>query len=81
MDKRDLPFVLALIVALCLLCVLLLVPAYLSVEHAKIKAERDKEVTIIEQQQKTERTEERSQFWQKLVPWGKDEDEAGSSSN
>jgi len=27
------------------------------------------------EQQNTERTEERSQFWQKLVPWGKDETE------
>jgi len=30
----------------------------------------------IEQAAETERTEERSQFWQKLIPWGEDEDEA-----
>lgn len=30
---------------------------------------------IATQQQKTERTEERSQFWQKIVPWGQDEQE------
>lgn len=28
-----------------------------------------------QQDQETERTEERSQFWQKAVPWGKDEAE------
>ena len=33
-----------------------------------------KEVEIT-QKQETERTEERSQFWQKLVPWGSDEEE------
>lgn len=27
-----------------------------------------------------ERTEERSQFWQKLVPWGKDEAEENKTS-
>ena len=29
----------------------------------------------IQEQEETERTEENAQFWQKLVPWGEDEDE------
>ena len=31
--------------------------------------------TQLIQEQETERTEERSQFWQKLIPWGDDESE------
>jgi hypothetical protein len=34
---------------------------------------REKEIAV--QKAKVERTEERSQFWQKLVPWGQDEQE------
>ena len=36
------------------------------------------EETRLHEQAETERTEERAQFWQKLVPWGKDEDEAST---
>lgn len=40
-----------------------------AIEQAEIERLREGEV----QAQKTERTEERSQFFQKLVPYGKDE--------
>lgn len=46
-----------------------------SVEAAKIKAEKDIKTTEIHEREETERTEEKSQFWQKLVPWGNDETE------
>lgn len=36
----------------------------------------DYQKMVIRQEQETRRTEERSQFWQKLVPWGEDEDDA-----
>lgn len=42
-----------------------------AVEQAEIEREREERI----QAEKTERTEERSQFWQKVVPWGNDEDE------
>lgn len=48
---------------------------YASYRKALIEKERQIEVERIEQEQKTERTEERSQFWQSLVPWGEDEAE------
>ena len=44
-------------------------------EEAKIAAETEKEVTRVKEAAATERTEERSQFWQKAIPWGKDESE------
>ena len=44
---------------------------YRSAKLAEIEREREIEIQI----QETERTEERSQFWQKVVPWGDDEDE------
>lgn len=46
-----------------------------AVEQAEIEREREKAV----QAEKTERTEERSQFWQKVVPWGNDEAEENKS--
>lgn len=53
----------------------------------EIEAERsvkvrqlEKEEEVIRQAQETERTEERSSFWQKLVPWGEDEAEENSTS-
>jgi hypothetical protein len=50
---------------------------YTYVQKAKIDAQREVQVNKIVQAEKTERTEERSQFWQKLVPWGKDEVDEG----
>ncbi len=46
-----------------------------SVEAAKIQAEKDIKTTEIHEREETERTEEKSQFWQKLVPWGNYETE------
>ena len=54
--------------------------SYYSIESAKINAEKEKVITEIEQREETERTEERSQFWQKAIFWGKDEDEEGRST-
>ena len=52
----------------------------------EIEAERsvkvrqlEKEEELVRQAQETERTEERSSFWQKLVPWGEDEAEENVS--
>jgi len=39
-----------------------------------IEVQRTEQKAIAERQ-KTERTEERAQFWQKIVPWGNDESE------
>ena len=47
------------------------IDAYRDARLAEIERDREIEVQI----QETERTEERSQFWQKIVPWGDDEDE------
>ena len=47
------------------------IDAYRDAKLAEIEREREIEVQI----QETERTEERSQFWQKIVPWGDDEEE------
>lgn len=44
--------------------------------HFRVEAKRAEiEAVKFAQKEKTERTEERSQFWQKLIPWGKDEAE------
>lgn len=46
---------------------------YFSYQKSLVDRDRAIQVERIEQEQKTERTEERSQFWQKVVPWGEDE--------
>jgi hypothetical protein len=60
---------------------------YFNVMKTAIKAERDAEIRLIQreeeaviQAQKTERTEERSQFWQKVVPWGDSESENNTNT-
>lgn len=73
------------IMLLCItvvLCVGLM--GYFSNVSTQIEAEKAVQTKQIEQveeevreKQATERTEERSQFWQKLVPWGSDEEEVG----
>jgi len=45
--------------------------------QAQIDSDRTIKQADIVEHQSTERTEERSQFWQKLVPWGSDESEQG----
>lgn len=50
---------------------LLGISEYASYRKALIEKEREQLI----QEAETERTEERSQFWQKIVPWGNDEDE------
>lgn len=42
-------------------------------DYQKTILDNKKEVLV--EQERTERTEERSQFWQKIVPWGEDESE------
>lgn len=58
------------------------VMGYFGNKKAAIEADRaqqsrliDREETAITEAQRTERTEERSQFWQKLIPYGEDETE------
>ena len=48
---------------------------YFKMERAKIEAQKQIQVEEIHKIENIERTEERSQFWQKLVPWGEDEQE------
>ena len=50
-----------------------------AVQVEELATERAIECEQIEQAQKTERTEERSQFWQKIVPWGEDEQEENNN--
>jgi len=56
-----------------------LVKAEIHKEELVATSEIEKEKTIqtatITEHEGTERTEERSQFWQKLIPWGDDETE------
>lgn len=60
-------------------CAGIIIPrALIEIRKEMIRAERDVQLERIEQQHKTERTEERSQFWQKVVPWGDDEAEKGN---
>lgn len=49
-------------------------------EKAIAEAKIEQEKAAIHEKEETERTEERSQFWQKAVPWGKDEDEQGQTT-
>ena len=64
------------IVIALIVCVTTLASIYMFIgycrEAKQIDAKRTIEQTEIEQKAETERTEERSQFWQKLIPWGKD---------
>ena len=48
---------------------------YFGLQSQKIEAEKQEHITQIEEHEATERTEERSQFFQKLVPWGENEEE------
>lgn len=60
----------------------IVVIGYFDNKKVAIEAERAEHIRQIEYEesaisevQRTERTEERAQFWQKLVPWGDDEAE------
>jgi len=53
---------------------------FFGVQSQKIEAEKEKVVAAIQEREATERTEERSQFWQKLIPWGNYEVETGDES-
>ncbi len=46
-----------------------------SVEAAKINADKAVKQTEIEQVEETKRAEENAQFWQKVIPWGKYEED------
>ena len=66
--------------------VLAVVIGFFGNKRAAIEAERAEQIRLIEREdnaiveaQRTERTEERSQFWQKLVPWGEDETEGNDT--
>jgi len=79
MDKYTFRILLALFASMLVCVIVFAVKDYKitnlkreqAIEEAVIERQRESEIQI----QKTERTEERSQFWQKFVPWG--EDEAG----
>ncbi len=82
-SKDILKMVVAVAAAFVIACV---AAGYFSNQRAAIDAKRDAEIRLIEreeetvvQAQKTERTEERSQFWQKIVPWGDNESESNTT--
>ena len=60
----------------CAVFAYFIVNSYFDSRVKRAEIEATKHVLI--EEEKTERTEERSQFWQKLVPWGEDEQESGN---
>jgi hypothetical protein len=46
-----------------------------TVTQTELEADRSLEERKLQEKTDKEQTEERSQFWQKLIPWGKDESE------
>lgn len=59
--------------------ILAIVGAIYGYHTTQIEAEKSVVETELHEKADVEQTEERSQFWQKLVPWGSDEDESDSS--
>lgn len=70
MGKHDWKFMMSLGLVACIALSIFSVMVYKT-------AEVQKEERAIIERESTERTEERSQFWQKLIPWGDDESEDG----
>lgn len=69
-----------IVAMICITLVLIIVGAqYTHIQKSKIEAPKAIKVEQVRQAEKTERTEERSQFWQKLVSWGKDEVDEGKA--
>lgn len=66
----------ALIAATVLLVVGMVIGAH--VYTARLNRQAEIRQSEIAAQALIERTEERAQFWQKLIPWGEDEDEQGN---
>ena len=76
--RQDHPvlFTLGSVVCICVALVAgIFAVSYFSVERAKIEAEKEKAIAEVHEREETERVEENNQFWQKLVPWGNDEEE------
>lgn len=69
MTKQDVKFI-----AICgmFACIALSILAYFGYQSKIVETEQIR----VQEAAATERTEERSQFWQKLIPWGSDESEA-----
>jgi len=65
----------AIIICVIGTIVLVTVIGYFEKERLKIEAQKQIQLEEIRKIENIERTEERSQFWQKLVPWGEDEQE------
>ena len=53
----------------------MLVCGLVVIRVSEVEAEKARDLAEITETANVERTEERSQFWQKLVPWGDDEEE------
>lgn len=61
---------------LCATVVLLaLIGTVWNINSKIIEKERIISTTELETKAAVEQTEERSQFWQKIIPWGEDEEE------
>lgn len=73
--SKNQTFVLAIVV-IAVICGITKFVSDRNLEHAKIQADTAVKLNEVHEHEETERTEERSQFWQKLVPWGDDETEA-----
>lgn len=67
-DKKI--FIVCGTIVLCVACL-----SVYSYNRSIIEAEKSVKEAEIQAATDIERTEERSQFWQKLVPWGQDEEE------
>lgn len=68
------------ITGLVAIAIIVGVGGYFGIQSTKIQAEKEKEITELVEKESTERTEERSQFWQKLIPWGEDESEIANEA-
>lgn len=80
MNSKDIVKIVGMIVLAAVVSIA--VSGYFSNKNAAIEAARAQQIRLIEREetaiaeaQRTERTEERSQFWQKIIPYGNDESE------
>ncbi len=85
MNSRDVVKIVGMVVIAAVLGIAVM--GFFGNNKAAIEAGRAEQIRLIEREetaiaeaQRTERTEERSQFWQSLIPWGDDEAEDNSTS-
>lgn len=72
--RQEHPYGFYSVIAICIV-VAISVVSFFTYKTSIVNADAIKQVTEIQEREATERTEERSQFWQKVIPWGSDEAE------